>query len=153
MGIHGTNRHRSASLWRVAAILIVCYGFGLASVGAASIPAWLDDAISEWNGENPGVPIKFVEIKDQYVWYTVPNTAETGQKQIRESVYGIVQRHGYQQTEAEELVTTGRPPNTRQTKCWTRSFTLDLEVGRQRLLTTQVCVGDESWFAGFRVIQ
>ena len=129
---------------------------GLIGIGAASVPAWLDDAITEWNLENPKVQIQFVEIKDSFVWYAVPNTPETGHAELRESIYGIVQRHGYQRTEAEELVTTGRPPSldkssSRDKKCWKRSFTLDLEVGRQRLLTTQVCADTTSWLAGFRV--
>ncbi len=156
----GTKHGQPAGLgrrnWRTAVILIACYWLGTAAIGAASVPAWLDAAITEWNQENPKVQIQFVEIKDSFVWYMVPNTPETGHVELRESIYGIVQRHGYQRTEAEELVTTGRPPSpnksgSRDKKCWKRSFTLDLEVGRQRLLTTQVCADTTSWLAGFRV--
>ena len=156
----GTKHGQPAGLgrrnWRTTVILIACYWLGIAAIGAASVPAWLDSAITEWNQENPKVQIQFVEIKDSFVWYIVPNTPETGHVELRESIYGIVQRHGYQRTEAEELVTTGRPPSpnksgSRDKKCWKRSFILDLEVGRQRLLTTQVCADTTSWLAGFRV--
>ena len=120
---------------------------------AVAIPAWLDDAVSTWNAENTAVQIRFAEIKDSYVWYTIPKTTETGHRTIRERVYAIAAQHGYQMTEAEELITTARAPskNNRQKKCWNRSFTLNLETGRQRLLTTLICDDEADWFAGFRI--
>jgi hypothetical protein len=146
-------------------LLLTAYGAGLAAIGllgaslcsAASIPAWLDDAITEWNEENPAVQIQFVDIKDQFVWYMIPNTPETSAKRIRERVYAIAQAHGYKMTAEEELVTTGRPPSPtgppEAKKCWNRSFTLDVDVGRQRLLTTLVCEDAEHRFAGFRIVE
>ena len=143
---------------RYRAICLVTLGFLAAGLcQAASIPAWLDDAISNWNQENPAVQIRFVDIKDSFVWYMIPDTPETGHKVVRERTYGIAEAHGYQRTEAEELVTTGRPPSPvkpyKEKKCWTRSFTLNLEVGRQRLLTTLVCEDEGYWFAGFRIAE
>ena len=35
---------------------------GLVATGAASVPAWLDGAITEWNQENPDVQIQFVDL-------------------------------------------------------------------------------------------
>ena len=153
---HGRPNGRGLRSLRTAVILIICYWIGLAAVGAASVPAWLDGAITEWNEANPEIRIQFVDIKDSYVWYAVPNTPETGHAELRESIYGIVQRHGYERVEVEELVTTGRPPSPTKSasgdkKCWKRSFTLDLDTGRQRLLTTQVCADSPNWLAGFRV--
>jgi hypothetical protein len=57
--------------------------------------------------------------------------------------------------EAEELVTTGRPPASTpgRKKCWQRGFTLEIDTGRQRMLTTQVCADGDNWFAGFRIVQ
>ena len=120
---------------------------------AVAVPAWLDDAVSSWNEENAAVQIRFADIKDSYVWYTIPKTTETGHRTIRDRVYSIAAKHGYQMTEAEELVTTARPPSSsnKQKKCWNRSFTLNLETGRQRLLTTLVCDDEADWFAGFRI--
>jgi hypothetical protein len=143
---------------RYRATCLVTIGFLAAGLcHAASIPAWLDDAISKWNHENPAVQIRFVDIKDSFVWYMIPDTPETGHKVVRERTYTIAGAHGYQRTEAEELVTTGRPPSPvkpyKDKKCWTRSFTLNLEVGRQRLLTTLVCEDEGYWFAGFRIAE
>ena len=133
---------------------------GLLSAGlvlATSIPAWLDDAITTWNSENPDLPIQFLDIKDEFVWYMLPRTGELGHQEIRKRIYGIADANQYKKTAEEELVTTGRPPapkNPRQTrKCWRRSFTLDIDVGRQRMLSTMVCEGTEHWYAGFRVLQ
>jgi len=121
---------------------------------AASIPAWLDDAITTWNEENPAIEIQFVDIKDSYIWYMVPKTAETGHETVRERVYAIAARHRYQMTDAEELVTTARPPAaTSNKKCWNRSFTLDIDAGRQRMLTTLVCDDTGRWLTGFRVLE
>ena len=143
-------------------MIVLCY-IGLLATGllasssghAASIPVWLDDAITTWNEENAAIQIRFVDIKDSYVWYMIPQTTETGHRLIRERVYAIAAKHGYQMTEAEELVTTARPPSqgNKEKKCWNRSFTLDLEVGRQRLLTTLVCDDETYWFMGFRILE
>ena len=129
---------------------------------AASIPAWLDDAITAYNKENPASPIQFVDIKDSYVWYSISSSPDIGSKEIRERVYGIAHKNGYANTQDEESVTTGKvpsvgggPPKTR--KCYTRSFLRTLKegsgTGQQRMLTTMVCEAESSWFAGFRVIQ
>jgi hypothetical protein len=122
---------------------------------AASIPAWLDDAISEHNEEHPDLTVEFVDIKNSFVWYMTPRVSATQHKRIRESVYEIAQENGYKRTEEEELVTTGKPPSPTDPysakKCWKRNFTLDLETGRQRLLTTLVCEDRSFWFAGFRI--
>jgi len=146
------------------------FGFGVAL--AASIPAWLDDAISSWNKANKPTQIAFVDIKDEYVWYSVPDSPETGHQDIRKSIYDIVQGHGYKPTDEEERITTARPPASpsKQKKCWTRSFVLDIQelsnttmageggsdsdAGlRQRMLTSLVCEDDAQWFAGFRILQ
>jgi hypothetical protein len=139
---------------------------------AASIPAWLDDAITDYNEENPQSPFEFVDIKDSFVWYWVKDTPDIGGKDIRTGVYGHVQRHGYQQMDQEELITVGRPPNPTGTsnperKCWRRSFVLNIDEQsnttmagtgqrsgqRQRMLTSLVCDGISHWYAGFRVLQ
>jgi hypothetical protein len=122
---------------------------------AASIPVWLDDAISAWNAENETTQIRFVDIKDGYVWYTIPKTEDIGHQRIRERVYTIAEQHGYQMTEREELVTTARPPwgDRKDKKCWNRGFTLDLDTGRQRMLTTLVCAAEAEWLAGFRILE
>lgn len=151
-------------------IAVICLLVG--SVGATSIPAWLDDAISGWNSETPDVQIEFVDIKDSYVWYMLPDTDEIDQKGIRESVYAIVLQHGYKITAEEELITTGKPPSptnpSHPKKCWTRSFVQDIEelsntvaAGssredsglRQRMLTSMVCEDGPYWFTGFRILQ
>ena len=98
--------------------------------GAASIPVWLDDAITEWNEENEAIQIEFVDIKDSFVWYMVPDTPDIGHKDIRESIYKIIQSNGYKTTDQEELVTTGKPPSQttpyKEKKCWQRSFVLTI---------------------------
>jgi len=140
---------------------------------AASIPAWLDDAISEWNAENPELQIEFVDIKDSYVWYRVPTSADIGHQEIRSSIYEIILGHGYKLGDDEELVTTAKPPSPtapyKAKKCWTRSFVLDIDAlsnttsagagqreragTRQRMLTSMVCQDPAYWFTGFRVLQ
>ena len=128
---------------------------------AGSIPAWLDDSITTWNTNNPDSPIKFVAIKDSYVWYTMVATPELGSKEIRARVYGIAYKNGYANTQDEEIVTTGRPPTAgvpaKDKKCWTRSFLRDIEKGSsttvQRMLTTLVCEDGPNWAAGFRILQ
>ena len=158
------HRQRIATFATIACLAVL----GIAR--AASIPAWLDDAISSWNETNKPRQISFVDIKDEYVWYSVPNTEEAGQQDIRKSIYDIVQEHGYKPTDDEERITTARPPASKQKKCWTRSFTLDIQqlsnttaageggsggdTGlRQRMLTSLVCQDATQWFAGFRILQ
>jgi hypothetical protein len=142
---------------RTLSIFVAATLFAIIPVNAASIPAWLDDAITQWNEENPEVKIQFVEIKDSFVWYMIPNTDEIGSKELRESIYEISQKNGYTKMEAEELITLGRPPSPtgpgKQKKCWQRGFTLEIDTGRQRMLTTQVCADGDNWFAGFRIVQ
>src|SRR6185436_18150662 len=41
---------------------------------AESIPAWLDDGISNWNRQHPESRIEFVNIRDSFVWYQMPKT-------------------------------------------------------------------------------
>lgn len=136
---------------------------------AASVPAWLDDGISNWNAGHPDSAIRFVNIKDSFVWYDIPRTDELSQKQIRERLNSIVTANGYEQMDDEELVTTGKPPvtsgRTTPKKCWSRSFVLNIQaqsgtkaVGddeaagqRQRLLTSMVCEDSAVWWAAFRV--
>ena len=158
---------------RYRAICLVTIGFLAAGLcHAASIPAWLDDAISNWNQENPAVQIRFVDIKDSFVWYMIPDSPETGNKEIRTSIHEIVLKNGYKVTDQEELVTTGKPPSPikpyKEKKCWTQSFVLDIEelsnttaAGgregnpglRQRMLTSLVCEDGPYWFTGFRILQ
>jgi hypothetical protein len=138
---------------------------------AASIPAWLDDAIAGWNAKNPAQQFQFSGIKDSFVWYRIERSPEVGQKQIRDASYRLLQEHGYMVTDEEELVTTGTPPvdSGRATpkKCWRRSFVLTLDGAgnnttaiagersgvQQRLLTSMICDDNPSWAAGFRVSQ
>lgn len=136
---------------------------------AASVPAWLDEGISNWNAGHPDSAIRFVDIKDSFVWYDIPKTAEVGQKEIRQRLNNIVMANGYEQMDDEELVTTGKPPvtagRTTAKKCWSRSFVLNIQaqsgtkaVGdddtagqRQRLLTSLICDDNAVWWAAFRV--
>lgn len=137
---------------------------------AEAIPAWLDDAISKWNGENPTLPITFVNFKDSYVWYEVPRTAEIGHQRLREAINRIALGKGYAPLNDEEFVTTGRPPAVNgpstQKKCWNRSFVLNVQaqgntkaVGdespgqRQNMFSSLVCEDAEKWWAAFRVAQ
>ena len=157
---------RGGSLLRSIPVVAACCAGVLCL--AASIPAWLDDGISKWNAANPETKTRFVDIKDSFVWYDMPKTAELGHQQIRERVNNIVLSNGYELMDDEELVTTGKPPvtNGRSTekKCWSRSFVLNISaqgdtkaVGgessgqRQRLLTSLVCEDSASWWAAFRV--
>jgi len=173
-------RHGRRALTRwlaLAAVVTACSVAGLATAtpcNAASIPAWLDDAITGWNEENTATPIEFLEIKDDFVWYTIPKTKEIGSKDVRGSIYEMVQEHGYQQTDDEERVTTGKPPSPvtpyKTKKCWTRSWVLNIEElsnttaaggrgghgrsgQRQRMLTSQVCDDTPYWVTGFRILQ
>jgi hypothetical protein len=128
---------------------------------ANNIPAWLDDAITEWNAANPASPIRFVDIKDSYVWYTMAATPELGAKEVRSRVYGIAIKHGYATTQDEEMVTTGKPPSptgpAKAKKCWTRSYLRDVQKASsttvERMLTTLVCEDGANWSAGFRTLQ
>lgn len=159
-------RHNPYAMLLVLGAVLLATPFA----GAASIPAWLDDAISEWNAEHEANPLRFVDIKDEYVWYMVGKTSELTSSAIRESIYKKVQENGYQLTDQEELVTTGKPPTPtaphREKKCWVRSFVLNVEeprntkpVGgersgqRQRMLTSNVCEDTSDWFVGFRILQ
>ena len=138
-------------------IISVC----TAGVGhAASIPAWLDDAITEFNKNNPAMQIEFVDIKDSFVWYTIPKTAEIDGPEIRARIHALIQRHGYEKVNEEELVTTGRPPNkpSKTMKCWRLSFFLSSTsetraMSGGRMITNMVCKDDQKWFTGFRIAQ
>ena len=126
-----------------------------------AIPAWLDDAITEWNKVNPASPIQFLSIKDSYVWYTIPAAPEFGSKDIRDRVYGIAYKNGYANKADEEMVTTARPPAptgpAKTMKCFTRSFLRDAHRGSttsvERMLTVLVCEDRASWSLGFRILQ
>jgi hypothetical protein len=135
---------------------------------AATIPAWLDSGITKWNGANPTAQLRFVDIKDSYVWYEMPKSTEHTLPQMRDRVNKVVLGNGYQPLDDEELVTTGKPPvaSGRSTakKCWSRSFVLNIQaqngtkaVGdepsgqRQRMLTSMVCDDAASWWTAFRV--
>jgi hypothetical protein len=155
--------------WRKALIAGVACCLGLVAISllaatpcsAGSIPAWLDDAIGEWNKANPASPIQFVDIKDSYVWYSTAGTPELTSKDIRSRAYGIAYKNGYANTQDEEIVTTGKPPvpNGPATtkKCYTRSFLRDIQKGSpttvERMLTTMVCEDGPNWALGFRVLQ
>ena len=82
-------------------VLLGLIGAGLCF--AASIPAWLDDAITVWNDENPEIPIRFVDIKDEFVWYMVPENTEFGHKEIRSRIQAIALENKYMTTDEEEL--------------------------------------------------
>lgn len=156
------------------AVGLACLGLSLVvsstPAPAASIPAWLDEAITSWNGENPGLQIQFVDIKDSFVWYFVERSTEIGQKEIRDATYRIVEAHGYRPADDEELVTTARPPTPEgpsrsSKKCWRRSFVLAIDSlsdqkavesddtgQRQRMLTSLICEDEKAWYPGFRVL-
>ena len=145
-----------ATAWLLGLAALVTVGLlSFERAQAAAVPAWLDSAVAARNAAHPELPIEFVDIKDSFVWYKTPKVSETDHQLIRESIYEVARKNGYKETETEELVTTGRPPVASgahtEKKCWNRSFTLDLEAGRQRLLTTLVCSDEGQWFAGFRV--
>ena len=135
---------------------------------AASVPAWLDEGIANWNQKNPSAAIRFVSIKDSFVWYDMPKSAELGQKQIRERLKTIVYGNGYEPMDEEDLVTTGKPPvmsgRSAPKKCWSRSFVYNIQAQsntkavddvsaaqRQRLLTSLICEDASVWWAAFRV--
>ncbi|HEX6850936.1 MAG TPA: hypothetical protein VF139_05975 [Candidatus Polarisedimenticolaceae bacterium] len=163
-------RVRSVLLAACCAGLLALVAMSATPCRAASIPAWLDENISRWNAEHAEVPIRFVNIKDSYVWYDAPKTAEIGQKRIREALTRIVLGNGYVPMDEEELVTTGKPPvvsgPVTPKKCWKWSYVLNIESQsntkaegddfagqRQRMLTTMVCEDTASWWMAFRVLQ
>jgi len=167
MGILRDVRIRLEGSILIAAFCAVCV-LAAAPGNAASIPAWLDDAITTWNGKNPSLQFQFAGIKDSFVWYRIQDTPEIGSKEIRGAAYGLAQKNGYKTTDDEELVTTARPPSdtgpSTSRKCWRRSFVLNLEnlsntteVGgehagiQQRMLTSMVCEEGPTWSTGFRV--
>jgi hypothetical protein len=129
--------------------------------GAGSVPAWLDDAITDYNKANAANPIRFVDIKDSYVWYTMAGSPELGSKDVRTRVYNIAYHNGYANNQDEEIVTTGKPPVpsgvVKTRKCWTRSFLRDIQKTSpttvERMLTTLVCEDGSNWSAGFRILQ
>ena len=156
----------------IAVAALLCAGLvaAAAPAHAASVPAWLDEGIANWNQANPDAAIRFVSIKDSYVWYDMPKAQDIDQKLIRERLKTIVHRNGYEPMDEEDLVTTGKPPVTsgRSTpkKCWSRSFIYNIQaqsntkaVGdevatqRQRLLTSMVCEDSSVWWAAFRVAE
>ncbi len=154
--------------WTVLAACCAVAALATAPCLAASIPAWLDDAITGWNARNPAQQFQFAGIKDSFVWYRIQGAPGIGPKEIRDAAYGLAKSHGYVTTDNEELVTTGKPPvdggPSTPKKCWRRSFVLNLDnldntkaVGgepsgiQQRMLTSMVCDDNPSWAAGFRV--
>lgn len=146
-------------LLRRSAALLLAVVAGLATVPAeaASIPAWLDQAIADWNKVHTARPIEFVDIKDQFVWYRLAKSGDREPSQARASVYAIAEKSGYKTTTTEELVTTAKPPvasgAAKNKKCWSRSFTQEMAVGQERLLTSLLCDDGDNWMMGFRVIQ
>jgi hypothetical protein len=151
------NDYPSASGRRFAfgagLLIIVSLVTGLA--WAASVPVWLDDAITAYNEKSSSIKIQFMDIKDSFVWYVIPDSEEIGSKDIREGIFRIAQASGYQVMEGDELITTTRPPTPGRAhtdkKCWKRSFAMEGEA--PRVLTTYVCQGDAEWYAGFRTLQ
>ena len=149
--------------YRGAARIVFAFGLVLlaalsgASSRAASIPAWLDQAITDFNQNNPTSPIEFMAIKDQYAWYRLAKGGDLDAAGIRSKVYGIAQASGYAKMSPEELVTTARPPvpygAATQKKCWSRSFTMTVTTGQERLLTSLICEDSADWKMAFRVIQ
>jgi hypothetical protein len=152
---------------KLAAAIAGCAGLvviGLIAAvpcSAATIPAWLDEGITQWNKANPASRLQFVNIKDSYAWYTMPATPELESKDIRGKVYGIAYKNGYANTQDEEIVTTARPPApsgaSKDKKCWSRSFSRDIQKGSpttvERMLTTLVCEDGPNWSVGFRTLQ
>ncbi|HEX5042472.1 MAG TPA: hypothetical protein VFV75_06175 [Candidatus Polarisedimenticolaceae bacterium] len=149
--------YRSSARILGALGLAACALLGSVPSRAASIPAWLDQAITTFNTNNPTTPIEFIAIKDQYAWYRLPKGGGIDAADIRTKVYGIAQSSGYSTMSPEELVTTARPPvpsgAATQKKCWSRSFTMTVTTGQERLLTSLICEDTADWKMAFRVIQ
>ena len=170
-GPDGNRWHTALAVFAAGCAGLFAIGvIAITPCGAASVPAWLDDGISKWNAENTGAQIRFVDIKDSFVWYDVLRTPEIGHERIRQGVYKIAVGHGYEPMDDEERVTTGKPPvpsgESRQKKCWSRSFVLNVNaqgstkaVGdespgqKQRMLTSLVCEDSKTWWAGFRIAE
>jgi len=144
----------------LAAVAVCCSGILLSvPCAAAEIPAWLDDSISKWNAENADVQIAFADIKDSFVWYTIPKNPKGGQQEIRAAIRKIALGNSYVPMGEEDTVTTGKPPvakgqSTRK-KCWNRSYMMGVKTGSatqsSSMLTTLVCEDTASWWAGFRL--
>ena len=141
---------------RVLVVVAVALLASLSSQ-AASIPAWLDQAITDFNKANATRPVEFVEIKNSFVWYRVAKDGSADSVKGRKLLYTIAESTGYATTSPEELVITARPPAAsgpdKDKKCWSRSFTKDVTTGQQRLLSSLICEDGENWMLGFRVIQ
>ena len=150
------------------ATLLAVGALAIAPCHAASIPAWLDAGITKWNSANPANPLRFMNIKDSFVWYEMPKSTDHTLPQMRERVNTIVLGNGYQPLDDEEIVTTARPPvasgRTSAKKCWSRSFVLNIQAQndtkalgddpsgqRQRMLTSLMCDDSATWWAAFRV--
>ena len=153
------------------AVTAACAAFVLLAItaaGAASIPAWLDEGISTYNTAHPAAKIRFVDIKDSFVWYDMPKASDQQHQELRDAVNTIVQKNGYEPMDDEELVTAAKPPapggRTAAKKCWSRSFVLNIKAQsdtkavdgesggqRQRMLTSMVCEDTATWWAGFRI--
>ncbi len=171
-----THRNRTTTargVRRAAVILstVLALGLGVQAMSvahAASIPAWLDSGITKWNSANPAAPLKFVDIKDSFVWYQMPKSTDHTLPQMREGVNKVVLANRYQPLDDEEIVTIARPPvvsgKASAKKCWSRSFVLNIQaqndtkaVGeepsgqRQRMLTSLMCDDANVWWAAFRV--
>jgi hypothetical protein len=144
-----------------AVIMAACLFVLVAPSFAASVPAWLDEAITGWNEKNPDRMIRFVGIQDSFVWYRMQASEEIGQKEIRDVSDQLAQANGYVYVDTEEKVTTGRPPSESPArgdkKCWRRSMVLDAggtptgtTPTKQRMLTRMVCEDGAHWMTGFR---
>ena len=144
--------------------LLFAAGMTATAARAATIPAWLDAGVTKWNDANPAAQLKFINVKDSYVWYEMPKSADHTLPQMRDRVNKVVLGNGYQPLDDEEMVTTGKPPvvsgRAAAKKCWSRSFVLNIQaqaIGgdpsgqRQRMLTSMVCDDSATWWAAFRV--
>jgi hypothetical protein len=159
---------RRSFVMRCGAVLLTCGAMCTTASYAATIPAWLDAGVTKWNDANPAAQLKFVNIKDSYVWYEMPKSPDHSLPQMRDRVNKVVLGQGYQPLDDEEMVTTGKPPvvsgRTSAKKCWSRSFVLNIQAQndtttvdgersgqRQRMLTSMVCDDSATWWAAFRV--
>ena len=156
-----TSRLVIAHIACLVALVAVSLVAAPCHAGSGSVPAWLDDAITDYNKANAANPIRFVDIKDSYVWYTMAGSPELGSKDVRTRVYNIAYQNGYANNQDEEIVTTGKPPVpsgvVKTRKCWTRSFLRDIQKASpttvERMLTTMVCEDGSNWSTGFRILQ
>lgn len=154
----------------LAACCVALLAIAAVPVQAAAIPAWLDESISKWNEANADLPIRFVNIKDSFVWYDLPKSPEIGHKRVRDAVSRLVLENGYVPMDEEELVTTANPPvvsgPVTPKKCWKWSYVMNIQSQsntksvddehagqRQRMLTSLVCEDAANWWAAFRVLQ